>query len=76
MQESEQAAGNVRTEEMITGVEDEGEIRTEERKDIKLCMACRFQMYSLNCRYLQLKCTYLQFNCRYLQINCRYLQFN
>ena len=33
-QESEEAAGNVRTEEMITGVEDEGEIRTEERKDI------------------------------------------
>ena len=33
-QESEEAAGNVRTEEMITGVEDEGEIRTEERKAI------------------------------------------
>ena len=33
-QESEEAAGNVRTEEMITGVEDEGEIRIEERKDI------------------------------------------
>ena len=33
-QESEEAAGNVRTEEMITGVEDEGEIRTEERKEI------------------------------------------
>ena len=32
--ESEEAAGNVRTEEMITGVEDEGEIMTEERKDI------------------------------------------
>ena len=32
-QDSE-AAGNVRTEEMITGVEDEGEIRTEERKAI------------------------------------------
>ena len=32
--ESEEAAGNVRTEEMITGVEDEGEIRTEERKEI------------------------------------------
>ena len=27
-QESEEAAGNVRTEEIITGVEDEGEIRT------------------------------------------------
>ena len=33
-QESEEAAGNVRTEEMITGVEDEGEIRTEERKEM------------------------------------------
>ena len=33
-QESEEAAGNVRTEEMITGVEDEGESRTEERKEI------------------------------------------
>ena len=33
-QESEEAAGNVRTEEMIAGVEDEGEIRTEERKEI------------------------------------------
>ena len=33
-QESEEAAGNVRTEEMITGVEDEGEIRTEEREEI------------------------------------------
>ena len=33
-QESEAAAGNFRTEEMITGVEDEGEIRTEERKEI------------------------------------------
>ena len=33
-QESEEAAGNVRTEELITGVEDEGEIRTEERKEI------------------------------------------
>ena len=33
-QESEEAAGNVRTEEMITGVGDEGEIRTEERKEI------------------------------------------
>ena len=30
----EEAAGKIRTEEMITGVEDEGEIRTEERKDI------------------------------------------
>ena len=26
--------GDIRTEEMITGVEDEGEIRTEERKEI------------------------------------------
>ena len=33
-QESEEAAGNVRTEEMITGVEYEGEIMTEERKEI------------------------------------------
>ena len=33
-QESEEAAGNVRTEEMITGVEDEGEIRTEKKKEI------------------------------------------
>ena len=32
--EREEAAGNFRTEEMITGVEDEGEIRTEERKEI------------------------------------------
>ena len=31
-------------------------------------LACRFHIYSLNCRYLQLKCTYLQFNWRYLQI--------
>ena len=30
----EEAAGNFRTEETITGVEDEGEIRTEERKEI------------------------------------------
>ena len=41
-----------------------------------ISMACRFHIYSLNCRYLQLKCTYLQFNCRYLQFNWRYLQFN
>ena len=33
-QDTEEAAGNVRTEETITGVEDEGEIRTEERKEI------------------------------------------
>ena len=33
-QDREEAAGNIRTEEMITGVEDEGEIRTEERKEI------------------------------------------
>ena len=33
-QEREEAAGNFRTEKTITGVEDEGEIRTEERKDI------------------------------------------
>ena len=33
-QESEEAAGNARTEEIITGVEDEGEIRSEERKVI------------------------------------------
>ena len=28
-QDREEAAGKIRTEEMITGVEDEGEIRTE-----------------------------------------------
>ena len=33
-QEREEAAGNFRTEETITGVEDEGEIRTEEREEI------------------------------------------
>ena len=33
-QEREEAAGNFRTVETITGVEDEGEIRTEERKEI------------------------------------------
>ena len=33
-QAREEAAGHFRTEEVITGVEDEGEIRTEERKDI------------------------------------------
>ena len=33
-QESEEAAGNVRTADMITGVEDEGDIMTEERKEI------------------------------------------
>ena len=33
-QEREEAADNFRTEETITGVEDEGEIRTEERKEI------------------------------------------
>ena len=33
-QEREEAAGNFRTEETITGVEDEGEIRTEERKEV------------------------------------------
>ena len=33
-QESDEAAANVRTEEMTTGVEDEGEIRTEEWKEI------------------------------------------
>ena len=33
-QDREEAAGNIRTEEMITGVEDEGEIRTEEREEI------------------------------------------
>ena len=30
--------------------------------------ACRFHIYSLNCRYLQLICRYLQLNWRYLQI--------
>ena len=33
-QEREEATGNFRTEEMSTGVEDEGEIRTDERKEI------------------------------------------
>ena len=33
-QDREEAAGKIRTEKMITGVEDEGEIRTEERKEI------------------------------------------
>ena len=33
-QDRDEAAGNIRTEEMITGVEEEGEIRTEERKEI------------------------------------------
>ena len=33
-QEREEAAGNFRTEEMITGVEGEGEDMTEERKEI------------------------------------------
>ena len=32
--ESEEAAGNVRTEEMFTGVEEKGEITTEDRKEI------------------------------------------
>ena len=30
----EEISGNSRTEEMITGIEDEGECRTEERKEI------------------------------------------
>ena len=33
-QDRDEAAENIRTEGMITGVEDEGEIRTEERKEI------------------------------------------
>ena len=33
-QDREEAAGKIRTDEMITGVEDEGEFRTEERKEI------------------------------------------
>ena len=33
-QDREEAAGKIRTEEMITGVDHEGEIRTEERKEI------------------------------------------
>ena len=33
-QSREEAAGNIRTEQMITCVEVEGEIRTEERKEI------------------------------------------
>ena len=32
-QDREEAAGKIRTEEMITGVEDAGDIRTEERKE-------------------------------------------
>ena len=32
-QDREEAAGNIRIEEMIIGVEDEGEIRTEKRKE-------------------------------------------
>ena len=35
-QDREESAGNIRKEEMIAGIEDEGEIRTEERKVI-LC---------------------------------------
>ena len=34
-QDREEAAGHIRTEEMITGVEDDGEIRTEERKEMR-----------------------------------------
>ena len=33
-QDRDESAGNIRKEEMIAGVEDEGEIRTEERKVI------------------------------------------
>ena len=33
-QDREETAGDIRKEEMIAGVEDEGEIRTEERKEI------------------------------------------
>ena len=33
-QDREEAPGNSKREEMITGVEDEEEIRTEERKEI------------------------------------------
>ena len=33
-QDREESAGNIRKEEMTAGVEDEGEIRTEERKVI------------------------------------------
>ena len=33
-QDREEAAGKIMTEKMITGVEDEGEIMTEERKEI------------------------------------------
>ena len=33
-QDRDEAAENIRTEDMITGVEDEGETRTEERKEI------------------------------------------
>ena len=33
-QDREEAAGMIRTEEMITDVEDEGDISTEERKEI------------------------------------------
>ena len=33
-QDREEAAGKISTEEMITGVDDEGEISTEEMKEI------------------------------------------
>ena len=33
-QDGEEAVGNIRIEEIITGVEEDGEIRTEERKEI------------------------------------------
>ena len=33
-QDREEAAGKIMTEKMITSVKDEGEIRTEERKEI------------------------------------------
>ena len=33
-QDREEAAGKIRKEEMVTGVDDEGDIKTEERKEI------------------------------------------
>ncbi len=32
-QDREEAAGKIRKEEMLTGVDDEGDIKTEERKE-------------------------------------------
>ena len=40
------------------------------------CMACRFHMYYMNCRYIQFIWRYLQFIWRYLQFNWIYLQID